>query len=151
MLNARNVDFRLEFELFLVFHDVPGVPSPSRKPLLPGERKARWRASVAVQSKVFVGERVRCAWCFAAKCSANFCIFLRRLAKPVRRKITKGIYKDKDTKALSHVACMNSAFGRKPKPDFIYLKRCASFVGKACYVHSLALSASHNCFYQDSS
>ena len=73
------------------------------------------------------------------------------VAKPVRRKITKGIYKDKDTKALSHVACMNSAFGRKPKPDFIYLKRCASFVGKACYVHSLALSASHNCFYQDSS
>ena len=100
---------------------------------------------------MFVGERVRCAWCFAAQCSANFCIFLRRLAKPVRRKITKGIYKDKDTKTLSHVACMNSAFGCKPKPDFIYLKRCASFVGKACYVHSLALSASHNCFYQNSS
>ena len=44
MLNARNVAHigisTLDFELFLVFHDVPGVPRASRKPLLPGERES---------------------------------------------------------------------------------------------------------------
>ena len=58
MLNARNVAHigisTLDFE-FLVFHDVPGVPRASRKPLLPGERESPATGEYRRQSSVEKG------------------------------------------------------------------------------------------------